>query len=367
MVDFLNLKDINAQYSAELKQACAKVIDSGWYIQGEQLSLFEKEFAQWCGTKHCIGVGNGLDALRLTLRAWIEQGKLVPGDEVLVQGNTYIASILAITDNDLVPVFVEPSTISFNLELADIKAAVSSKTKVIMPVHLYGQLSPMQEISDWARANDILVLEDCAQAHGANAQQKKAGAWSDVGAFSFYPGKVLGALGDAGAITTDDDTLAETLKALRNYGSQERYLHEFQGLNSRLDEIQAAMLRVKLKYLDSEIKARRAIAKQYLEGISNSNIELPICTDQESHVWHLFVIRTQKRTQLQKHLAESGVQSLVHYPIPAHKQKAYSSFNNLSLPITEKLSETVLSLPMSPTMSQIDIDSVIACINKFSG
>tara|TARA_R110001599_G_scaffold352492_1_gene587533 strand:- start:6700 stop:7803 length:1104 start_codon:yes stop_codon:yes gene_type:complete len=367
MVDFLNLKDINSQYGSELKQACADVIDSGWYIQGEQVSYFEEEFAHWNGSKHCIGVGNGLDALRLTLRAWIELGMLSPGDQVLVQGNTYIASVLAITENGLVPVFVEPSADSFNLNIESLKKALTGKTKVIMPVHLYGQLSPMQDICDWAEMNNLLVLEDCAQAHGASNEQRKSGAWGHAGAFSFYPGKVLGALGDAGAITTDDDKLAETLKALRNYGSKERYLHEIQGLNSRLDEIQAAMLRVKLKYLNKEITTRRMISNEYLERISNDFIKLPTNTHQESHVWHLFVVRSKLRDQLQKHLSKSGVQSLVHYPTPAHKQKAYSSFNNLSLPITEELAGTVLSLPMSPTMSKSEIDLVIDCVNNFSG
>jgi len=266
-----------------------------------------------------------------------------------------------------VPVFVEPSTTTYNLDVINIQKSVTKKTKVIMPVHLYGQLSPMDEICNWAKNNNILVLEDCAQAHGANSHKKKAGAWGNAGAFSFYPGKVLGALGDAGAILTNDDLLADTLKTIRNYGSKERYIHSLQGVNSRLDEIQAAMLRVKLKYLDKEINIRRSIASQYIENISNSYIELPQCTEKDRHVWHLFVVRSQLRDQLQKYLAKNRVQSLVHYPIPAHKQKAYSNFNNLHLPITEMLSETVLSLPMSPTMTESDISSVIECMNNFSG
>jgi len=366
MVDFLNLKSINAQYQSELKLACEKVIDSGWYIQGEQLNVFERNFANWCGVKHCIGVGNGLDALRLTLRAWIEHGILSPGDEVIVQGNTYIASVLAISDNGLKPVFVEPSKETFNLSLEQVKKAMTNKTKVIMPVHLYGLLSPMSEINNWANENNILVLEDCAQAHGAEMLNKRAGSWGQAGAFSFYPGKVLGALGDAGAITTNDDALAVTLKTLRNYGSEQRYLHELQGLNSRLDEIQAAMLNVKLKYLDSEIEARRAVANKYIEGICNPLVELPDYQIKDSHVWHLFVIRTQFREQLQKHLFQHGIQTLVHYPIPVHKQKAYSDYIDLELPITEKLSETVLSLPISPTLSDADIEIVIDSVNQFT-
>lgn len=367
MVDFLNLKDINAQYQSELKQACAEVIDSGWYIQGEKLNKFEQEFAEWCGIKNCIGVGNGLDALRLTLRAWLELGLLKRGDEVIVQANTYIASVLAITDCELKPILIEPSPESFNLSIDQIKKAMSPKTRVIMPVHLYGQLSPMQEICAWAKKNDLLVLEDCAQAHGANLEHKKAGCWGDAGAFSFYPGKVLGALGDAGAITTNNDALADILRALRNYGSQERYKHKIQGLNSRLDEMQAAMLSVKLKYLENEIKQRRVIANQYLSGITNKHIKLPQCNNQEAHVWHLFVICTPNRDALQQYLLENDIQSLVHYPTAIHHQDAYSYYSNLSLPITECLSQTVLSLPMSPTMSDFNVKKVIDCVNQFLG
>lgn len=367
MVDFLNIKDINAQYKTELKQACERVIDSGWYIQGEELKKFEQKFSEWCDVKHCVGVGNGLDALRLTLRAWIELGKLNLGDEVIVQANTYIASVLAITDCGLTPVLVEPSLETFNLSIENIKNAVTHKTKAILPVHLYGLLSPMQEICDWALEHKIIVLEDCAQAHGAEANNKKAGTWGNAGAFSFYPGKILGALGDAGAITTNDDKLAETLRALRNYGSKEKYLNELQGVNSRLDEIQAAMLSVKLKHVDNEIKSRIKIAYKYAENISNSLITLPKIDDIKSHTWHLFVIQTHLRKKLQQHLSKNNIQTLVHYPIPIHKQEAYSNLSHLSLPITEKLAETVLSLPISPTMSESDIQEVIDCVNNFSG
>mgnify|MGYP000002154745 FL=1 len=256
---------------------------------------------------------------------------------------------------------------TFNLTLEQIKKAVTSKTKVIMPVHLYGQLSPMQEICDWANENGILVLEDCAQAHGARTQNRRAGSWGQAGAFSFYPGKILGALGDGGAITTNDDTLASTLKMLRNYGSEQRYVHELQGLNSRLDEIQAAMLNVKLKYLDSEIAARQAVANKYLKGIINPLVQLPNEQSKDSHVWHLFVIQTKTRDRLQKHLFNQGIQTLVHYPIPVYKQKAYSNFADIELPITTELSDTVLSLPISPTMSDEDIEKVIECINQFTG
>ncbi|WP_163907493.1 DegT/DnrJ/EryC1/StrS family aminotransferase, partial [Proteus mirabilis] len=265
MLPFLDLKKINEQYQAELKAACARVIDSGWYITGKELESFETNFAHYCGTKYAIGVANGLDALTLVLRAWKEQGKLKSGDEVIVQANTYIASILAITENDLVPILVEPDSKTYNLSIENIKQAITDKTKVILPVHLYGQINPMKEIMAIAKENNLLVLEDCAQAHGASIDGIKAGNWGDAAGFSFYPGKNLGALGDAGAITTNDEELASVVTALRNYGSHQKYLNLYQGVNSRLDEIQAAMLNVKLKYLDQETKIRQEIAIQYLE------------------------------------------------------------------------------------------------------
>lgn len=367
MVPFLDLKALNHRYEEELVKAATGVIRSGWYIQGKKLAEFEDEFSAYCDVSYCVGVGNGLDALKLTLRAWIEMGRLAPGDEVIVQGNTYIASVLAITDNGLVPVFVEPSVGTFNLEIEAIKAAMTSKTKAIMPVHLYGQLSPMQQICEWAAEQDILVLEDCAQAHGATQQNKSAGSWGHAGAFSFYPGKVIGALGDAGAITTNDSDLADALRALRNYGSKERYLHDFKGFNSRMDEIQAAMLSVKLKHLYDEIEVRRGIADKYIKGITSPFVSVPSCADSAAHVWHLFVVKADSRDRLQAHLRERGIQSLVHYPVPVHKQKAYSEYAGLALPITENLSETILSLPMSPTLLEHEVDKVIDAINEFSG
>lgn len=364
MIPFLDLKSINAQYRDELIEACTRVIDSGWYITGNEVTRFEENFAEYCGTKHAIGVANGLEALILALRAWKEMGKLHAGDEVIVPSNTYIASILAISANDLIPVLVEPDLTTYNLCPIKTKAAITDKTKAILPVHLYGQLADMPALMDIAKQNSLLVLEDSAQAHGANIDGKKAGNWGDASAFSFYPGKNLGALGDAGAVTTNDDELANTLRALRNYGSHKKYENLFQGVNSRLDEIQAAMLNVKLPHLDKEIAHRRQIAKAYLEGINNSHIILPNQLG-ESHVWHVFVIRCEQREALQAYLAEQGIQTLIHYPIPPHKQQAYQDWNNLNYPVSERIHKEVLSLPMGPTLLMQDVDKIIDAVNKF--
>jgi dTDP-4-amino-4,6-dideoxygalactose transaminase len=366
MIPFLNLKEINAQYAEELKEACSRVIDSGWYLMGKELEQFEKQFSQYCGTKYCVGVANGLDALTLTLRAWKELGKLQDGDEVIVQANTYIASILAITENNLTPVLVEPHEATFNLCPNIVEKAITPKTKVILPVHLYGQISPMPELMKIAEKHNLLVLEDCAQAHGAEINVKKAGNWGNAGAFSFYPGKNLGALGDAGAVTTNDSQLAETIKALGNYGSKKKYKNIYQGVNSRLDEIQAAMLSVKLLHLDNETQRRQKVAKYYLDNIKNDLITLPEITTVESHVWHLFVIKTQYRQGLSDYLLGNGIQTLIHYPLPPHKQEAYASYSDLSLPITELIHDQVLSLPMGPTLSNDEVKKVVKVINNFN-
>ena len=364
MIPFLDLKAINAQYRDELVDACARVIDSGWYIGGSELEQFEQQFAYYCGTKYAIGVANGLDALILTLRAWKELGKLKDGDEVIVPSNTYIASILAISANDLIPILVEPDINTYNICPKNIEAAISDRTKVLLPVHLYGQLVDMPAIMDIAKRYDLLVLEDSAQAHGASINDKKAGNWGNASAFSFYPGKNLGALGDAGAITTNDEELANTLRALRNYGSHEKYKNLFQGVNSRLDEIQAAMLSVKLCHLDKEIAHRRSVADAYLKGINNSDIVLPEACD-DSHVWHVFVIRCEKRDALQKYLADNGVQTLIHYPIPPHKQQAYKEWNELSYPVSEKIHAELLSLPIGPVITDEQMRKVIKMVNHF--
>lgn len=363
MISFLDLKNINQQYQQELKEACARVIDSGWYIMGAELTAFEQEFAAYCGTQHCIGVANGLDALTLTLRAWKELGRLQPGDEVIVPANTYIASVLAITENDLVPVLVEPDEHTFNLSTSNIQSALTEKTKAILPVHLYGQISPMDEIMDLAKEYNLLVLEDCAQSHGAQIKGKKCGAWGHAAGFSFYPGKNLGALGDAGAITTNNDDLAQAVKALRNYGSHKKYENLYQGVNSRLDEIQAAMLRVKLRYLEKETKRRREIANIYQNEITNPLIKLPEWQEDDSHVFHLFVIQTKYRNQLQKYLDDNGIQTVIHYPIPPHKQQAYAHWNHLALPLTERNHQQVLSLPISPVISDEDVKTIVGLLN----
>jgi dTDP-4-amino-4,6-dideoxygalactose transaminase len=366
MIPFLNLKEINAQYAEQLKDACSRVIDSGWYLMGKELEQFESQFSNYCGTTHCVGVANGLDALTLTLRAWKELGKLQDGDEVIVQANTYIASILAITENNLTPVLVEPHEATFNLCPNIVEKAITPKTKVILPVHLYGQISPMPELMKIAEQHNLLVLEDCAQAHGAEINGKKAGNWGDAGAFSFYPGKNLGALGDAGAVTTNDSQLAETIKALGNYGSHKKYENIYQGVNSRLDEIQAAMLGVKLQYLDEEIQARRKVGTAYLQNIKNEHIQLPHLMSNEEHVFHLFVIRVHNREKFQAYLSSMGVQSLIHYPTPPHQQAAYKDWNNRVFPVTELLHKQVLSLPISPVMTVNQVEQVIMVCNGYS-
>lgn len=365
MIPFLDLKSLNAQYNQELKDAASKVIDSGWYIMGQELKAFEQEFASYCGVKHAIGVANGLDALILVLRAWKELGKLKDGDEVIVPANTYIASVLAISENKLKPVLVEPDEHTYNLCPLKVQAAITDKTKAILPVHLYGLISPMPELMAIADKYNLLVLEDCAQAHGATISGKKAGSWGHAAGFSFYPGKNLGALGDAGAITTNDDELAHILCAIRNYGSHKKYENLYLGVNSRLDEIQAAMLRVKLKYLDKEIEIRRNIAEHYLANLQLSGLVLPHVTNRENHVWHLFVLQHESRSSLIEYLSENGVQTLIHYPIPPHKQQAYKEYNYLSLPVAEKIHNQVFSIPIGPTLAENEMRQVIQVVNNF--
>ena len=367
MIDFLNLKVINAQYSKELKEACARVIDSGWYVLGNEVDAFEKEFAKYCETEFCLGVANGLDALILIFRAYIEMGLMKEGDEVIVPSNTYIASILAISENGLIPILVEPDEGTFNLDPSLVLSAITEKTSAILTVHLYGQVTGMDELNFIAKKHNLKVIEDCAQAHGALYKGKKVGSLGDAAGFSFYPGKNLGALGDGGAVTTNDKLLANTIAALRNYGSHEKYKNQYKGMNSRLDEIQAAMLRVKLCHLDKEIKARQSVAKTYLQGINNPLIELPVVDDVDAHVWHLFVIKTAHREKFTNYLTENGVQSLIHYPIPPHKQGAYKEWSNTSFPISEKIHEQVLSIPISPVMTEVEVKKVIMLVDDFAG
>lgn len=366
MIKFLDLQKINLQHQEEIEAKLLQVFRSGWYLMGNELNLFEKNLSQYIGTKHAIGVANGLDALRLILRGYIEMGLMKEGDEILVPSNTYIASILAISDNGLVPVLVEPDIANYNIDVSKIEEKITPKTKGILIVHLYGRVIFSEELQQLAQKYNVKIIEDNAQAIGAEWEGKKTGNLGDASGFSFYPGKNLGALGDAGAITTNDEELAKTIRALANYGSNKKYVNIYQGLNSRLDEIQAAVLDIKLKYIDEENNVRRKIAKQYISGISNSNIILPENPENENeHVWHIFLIRTEKRDELQAYLTENGVQTLIHYPIPPHKQEAYKDWNSQSFPISEKIHQEVLSLPISPVMENEEIAKVIELLNKF--
>lgn len=367
MIPFLDLKKINGQYAEELVNACRRVIEGGWYIQGEECDKFEQEFNGFCGTEYCIGVANGLDALSLIFRAYIELGIMSVGDEVVVPANTYIASILAISDNGLKPILVEPDELTYLIEETKVEAAITDKTKAIMAVHLYGQAVEMVAIERLAKKYSLKIIEDSAQAHGASDQLgRRVGSIGDASGFSFYPGKNLGALGDGGAVTTNDSELAEVIRALGNYGSEQKYENLYAGLNSRLDEIQAAMLRVKLKHLKSEIDCRREVAKAYSEGIKLNGCILPKLAHKEGHVWHLYVIRCRRRDELQKYLHANGVSTVIHYPIPPHKQRAYTEeLGKLRLPITEQIHDEVLSLPLSPVQSSEETDKVIKLINDF--
>lgn len=366
MIKFLDLQKINLQYQTEIEAQLLDTFRSGWYLLGNEVKNFEANLANYIGSSHAIGVANGLDALRLIFKAYLELGQLKFGDEVIVPANTYIASVLAITDNRLKPVFAEPDIDHYNLDISKIEALITPKTKAIMVVHLYGQISWSEELKVLAKKYNLKIIEDNAQAIGAEWQGIKSGNLGDASGFSFYPGKNLGALGDGGAVTCKDYLLAKTIRALANYGSDEKYINKYQGLNSRLDEIQASVLDVKLKYIDADNDKRRKIAEEYTAGIKNDKIILPFLPSQpKEHVYHLFVIRTAKRDKLQKYLAENGIQTLIHYPIPPHKQKAYKYYNNLSFPITEKIHDEVLSLPISPVMEEKEIQKVIDVINSF--
>ena len=365
-VPFLDVRAINARHADELKAAAARVIDSGWYVMGEELAAFEREFAAYCGVPHAVGVGNGLDALSLILRGYKQLGALGEGDEVIVPGNTFIASFLAISENRLVPVPVEPDPLSFNLDPASVEAAIGPRTRAIMAVHLYGQLADMPALAALARRHQLLLIEDAAQAHGAASDGRKAGAFGDAAAFSFFPTKNLGALGDGGAVVTADARLAQRVAALRNYGSEVKYRHLFQGVNSRLDELQAALLRVKLRHLDEDVAWRRRVARRYRDGIRHAQIRLPQVAHEEQHAWHLFVLRCPHRDALQRHLLAHGIHSQVHYPVPPHRQPAYPALHDLRLPLTERLHDEVLSLPMGPTLGTDAVERVIAACNAFA-
>lgn len=365
-IPFLDLKGINHQYAEQLKAACNRVIDSGWYLMGRELEQFEATFADYCGSQHAIGVANGLDALTLVLRAWKEQGRLRAGDEVIVQSNTFIATISAILENDLAPILVDVDPTTHNLEIDAVERAITDKTRVILPVHLYGQLSPMPQIMALAKQHGLLVLEDAAQAHGAELAGRKAGNWGDAAAFSFYPGKNLGALGDGGAVTTNDAELATLVRALGNYGSRIKYQHDHQGVNSRLDEIQAAMLSVKLAHLDSDTARRRDVARYYSEHIRHPHIILPCVETASAHVWHLYVITCPWRDELKAYLAERGIQCLIHYPMAITEQQAYSDLARTSRATRTPLHGSVLSLPIYPTLPLEQQRYIVAAINQFT-
>ncbi len=373
MIEFLNLKKVNAKYAEELKTAALEVIDSGWYLLGQRIRQFEANLAKYTGVKHAIGVANGLDALRLILKAYIEMGDMKVGDEIIVPANTYIATILAITDNRLKPVLVEPDINTYNLDYTLIEQYITKRTKAIMVVHLYGRVCWSEELVAIATHHNLKIIEDNAQAIGAQWNGIKTGSLGDAAGFSFYPGKNLGALGDSGAVTTNDDKLAKIVRALANYGSNKKYVNEFQGLNSRMDEIQAAFLDVKLKYIDLENQRRREIAQHYCENINHLDIILPNTTNKLLfnfpnsliHVWHLFVVRSKYRDKLQQYLTENGVQTLIHYPIPPHRQRAYYSLNYLNLPITEVIHREALSLPNGTVLEMEEVMYITQIINNF--
>jgi len=367
MIKFLDLQGINKQYSDEIKNITNEVIDSGWYLLGNKVENFENNLAKYVGVDYAIGCANGLDALRLILRAYIEMGAMHKGDEVIVPANTYIASLLAITDNNLVPVLVEPNIVSYNLDIDKVEEVITNKTKAIMTVHLYGQISFNEKLKKIAVKNNLKIIEDNAQAIGAKYKNLNSGNLGDAAGFSFYPGKNLGALGDSGAVTTNDKELAKIIRSIANYGSEVKYENKFSGLNSRMDEIQAGILSVKLKYLDDENAKRKEIAQYYLNHINNPEIILPEIINEncDSHVWHLFVIRTERRDELKEYLERNEVQTVIHYPIPPHKQKCYKELNSIKLEITEKIHREVLSLPISPVLAEKDMAKIVDIINKF--
>lgn len=366
VVKFLNLKAVNLQYKDEIEQKLLEVFRSGWYIHGNEVENFENNLANYINVNAAIGVANGLDALRLIFKSYIQMGVMKPGDEVIVPANTFIASILAISDNLLTPVFVEPDINTYNIDISKIEEKITNKTKAIMIVHLYGHTVFSNDLLALAKKYNLKIVEDNAQAIGANWQDKKTGSLANAAAFSFYPGKNLGALGDGGAVTTNDDVLAKRLRAIANYGSSTKYVNDVMGVNSRLDEMQAAVLNIKLKYLENENEKRRDVAAYYINNIKNKKIILPqMPQNKQEHVWHLFVIRCDQRDELQKHLEQCGIQTLIHYPIPPHKQKAYTQYNHLQLPITEQIHREVLSLPISCVITEEEMKKVTDALNLF--
>lgn len=365
MIKFLDLQKVTALHGEDISKTVTDTVNSGWYLQGKANEKFERNYAEYIGTKYCIGCANGLDALIWIFRAYVELGVLMPGDEVIVPANTYIASILAISENGLVPVLVEPSEKNYQIDSERIAEAITEKTKAILIVHLYGCCAYTDKIWEICKKYNLKLIEDNAQAHGCKFRGRRTGSLGEASGHSFYPGKNLGALGDAGAVTTDDEELAKTVRSLANYGSQRKYVFKYRGRNSRLDELQAAVLDVKLKYLDEDNERRKEIARRYIAGIRNPHIKLPEVENWDSNVFHIFPIMSERRDELQKYLADNGIQTLIHYPIPPHKQECYKEWNNRSYPITERLAAQELSLPISPVHSDSEVDEVIRLINDW--
>ena len=365
MIKFLDLQKITQKYSEEIHEAVNRVVDSGWYLQGKENEKFEADYSAYIGTKYTVGCGNGLDALIWIFRAYVEMGVMKPGDEVIVPANTYIASILAISENGLKPVLVEPSIETYQIDDSKIEEAITERTKGILIVHLYGQCAYTDKIGELCKKYNLKLIEDNAQAHGCKFKGRRTGSLGDAAGHSFYPGKNIGALGDAGAVTTNDEELAKVVRAVANYGSIRKYVFKYIGRNSRLDEIQAAVLDVKLKYLDNDIAIRKQVAKYYIDHITNPAIITPIVKDWDAHVFHIFTIRCKHRDELQKYLTKNGVQTIIHYPIPPHKQECYKEWNNLSFPITEQIHNEELSLPMSPVMTEKEIKTVVDILNNW--
>ncbi len=365
MISYLDLKKITALHSAEIKEAIDGVVDSGWFLQGEATGLFERDYAAFIGTRHCVTCGNGLDALTLILRAYIEMGAMKPGDEVLVPANTYIATILAITENGLKPVLVEPRWDTLQIDDALLEQAITPRTRAVMIVHLYGRLAYTERIGELCRAHGLRLIEDNAQAHGLKCGLKRTGSLGDAAAHSFYPGKNLGALGDAGAVTTDDAGLAQTVRALANYGSERKYVFRYKGRNSRMDELQAAVLGVKLRHLDEENMIRRSVALDYIENVTNPLLRLPSPDYWRNSVFHIFPVMSERRDELHDYLAAGGVQTMIHYPIPPHRQQCYAEWGQLSLPVTERIHAEELSIPCHQAMNKKDVLTVIGLLNSF--
>lgn len=365
MIKFLDLQKVTAKYADEIHEAVNRVVDSGWYLQGKENEKFEADYSAYIGTKYTVGCGNGLDALIWIFRAYVEMGIMTPGDEVIVPANTYIASILAISENGLVPVLVEPSIETYQIDDSRIEEAISERTKAILIVHLYGQCAYTDKIGELCKKYNLKLVEDNAQAHGCKFKGRKTGSLGDAAGHSFYPGKNLGAFGDAGAVTTNDEELAKVVRAVANYGSIRKYVFKYIGRNSRLDEIQAAVLDTKLKHLDDDIAMRKEVAKYYISHITNPEIITPIVKDWDAHVFHIFTIRCKHRNELQEYLAQNGIQTIIHYPIPPHKQECYKEWNHLSFPITEQIHDEELSIPMSPVMTEEEVKAVVNVLNNW--